>query len=341
MTSRWWVAVAFTLLPILPAHAAEDQKLFGAEATIPSTRVLRFTSAIDGEPFTLEVRKPFGPPPKDGYSVLYVLDGELYFSIAQFLSYALPGTSPVVVGIGHNALRNKDVIMRYAKSPLKDASKLGVDEAFAAFSNLRVRDFTLPPAPEHRAPIWLGSEGGNIDQFLKVIETEIKPRIAALVPVNAADQALYGHSLGGLAVIRALFTEPNAFRTFIASSPSLWWDGNAVLKGEAAFANQVRSGRTAPKILITAAAGEPDEPPPDRDYLKTLTPDKAAEIAPYAKMSHSWAGMKTGSRALADRLGKISGKTGYKVSYELIPDVDHGSEPRVALIHAMDFAFPR
>src|SRR6185312_1157231 len=153
MTGRWLVALAFALLPSLPARAAEDEKLFGAEATIPSTRVLRFTSAIDGEPFTLEVRKPFGPPPKEGYSVLYVLDGELYFSLAQFLSYALPGTSPVVVGIGHDALRNKDVMMRYAKSP-KDASQLGVDEAFAAFSNLRVKDFTPPVAPEHRAPIW-------------------------------------------------------------------------------------------------------------------------------------------------------------------------------------------
>src|SRR6185312_6527901 len=234
----------------------------------------------------------------------------------------------------------KDVMMRYAKSP-KDASQLGVDEAFAAFSNLRVKDFTPPVAPEHRAPIWLGSEGGNIDRFLKVIETEIKPKIAALVPVNAADQALYGHSLGGLAVIQALFTEPNAFRTFIASSPSLWWDGNVVLKDEAAFADQVRSGRTAPRIMISAAANEPDEPPPDNNYLKTLTPEKAAEIAPYAKMSHSWAGMKTGSRALADRLGKISGKAGYQVRYELIPDVDHGSEPRMGLIHAMDFAFPR
>ena len=76
---------------------------------------------------------------------------------------------------------------------------------------------------------------------------------SALVPVDATNQALYGHSLGGLAVVHALFTEPKAFRSFIASSPSLWWDGNAVLEDEAGFGAEVRAGKIAPRILITAA----------------------------------------------------------------------------------------
>ncbi len=335
---RILIALSLLLLPALPAQA-EGPHLFGAEATITNTRVLRFTSAINGTPFTLFIRKPSGPAPKGGYSVLYVLDGDLYFPMAQFLSYTIEGTSPVVVGIGHEALSDKKVIARYA--PPKNGAEIGETDAFRAFGHMRTLDFTPAIAPQHRAPAWLSVEGGgDVDAFLRIIETEIKPKVAALVPVNTADQAIYGHSLGGLAVTRALFTEPTAFRTFIASSPSLWWDGGAVLKDEAGFAAKVRAGKIAPRILITAAGDEADQPPPDDAFVKTLSPDRAAEIAPYLKMRSTWPGMKTGSRALADRLKSFPGKSGYEVRYELIPGVDHGSAPKIALMRAMDFAFP-
>ena len=337
---RLLIALSFLLLPALPAMA-DGPSLFGAEATITNTPVLRFTSAINGTPFTLYIRKPSGPAPKGGYSVLYVLDGDLYFPPAQFLSYTIAGTSPVVVGIGHEALSDKSVIARYGKPP-KDGGEIGEAEAFSAFGHMRTLDFTTALAPEHRAPAWLSTEsGGDVDAFLRIIETEIKPKVAALVPVNTADQAIYGHSLGGLAVIRALFTEPSAFRTFVASSPSLWWDGNAVLEDEAGFGAEVRAGKIAPRILITAAGDEADLPPPDDAFVNKLSAERAAEIQPYLKMRSSWAGMKTGSRALADRLKSLPGKAGYEVQYELIPGVDHGSAPKVALMRAMDFAFPQ
>lgn len=330
----------FLLLPALPAMA-DGPSMFGAEATITNTRVLRFTSSINGTPFTLFIRKPSGPTPKGGYSVLYVLDGDLYFPPAQFLSYTIEGTSPVVVGIGHEALSDKNVIARYGRMP-KHGGDIGETEAFNAFGHMRTLDFTTPIAPENRAPAWLSAEaGGDVDTFLRIIEKEIKPKVAALVPVNAADQAIYGHSLGGLAVTRALFTEPTAFRTFIASSPSLWWNGGAVLKDEAGFSAKVRAGTVAPRILITAAGDEADLPPPGDDFVKTLSPERAAEIQPFLKMRSTWPGMKTGSRALADRLKNLSGKSGYEVQYELIPGVNHGSAPKIALMRAMDFAFPQ
>jgi predicted alpha/beta superfamily hydrolase len=63
-------------------------------------------------------------------------------------------------------------------------------------------------------------------------------------------------SLGGLAVVRALFTEPTAYRSFIADSPSLWYDGGSVLDGEKQFAADVTSGRIAPRVLIAVGARE-------------------------------------------------------------------------------------
>ena len=47
---------------------------------------------------------------------------------------------------------------------------------------------------------------------------------------------LFGHSLGGLFVAYALLTRPDAFATYLAISPSLWWDGFTVLRHLPAFA---------------------------------------------------------------------------------------------------------
>jgi hypothetical protein len=81
------------------AQAADDGKLFPTAATIAQTRTLHFTSKLNGEPFTIHVgeqRGFAGEVPKGGFPVLYPLDGELYFPIAQFLSNSLPGVSPII-----------------------------------------------------------------------------------------------------------------------------------------------------------------------------------------------------------------------------------------------------
>jgi predicted alpha/beta superfamily hydrolase len=345
MIGRLCSIFALTLLLTATARAGDDGKLFPTAATIAQTRTIHFTSKLNGEPFTIHVweqRGFAGKVPKGGFSVLYLLDGELYFPFAQFLSNAMPGDSPIIVGIGHDALNDKAVIARYGKLPANH--NVGVDESIDAFSALRLLDFTTPVSPENRGPKWFGgggnNAGGNADTFLKVMETEIKPRVEAMVPINKNDQALYGHSLGGFTVLRALFTEPHAFRTFIASSPTIWWNKNEVLRGEAAFAANVRSGTIAPRVMITAAAEE-DEVTISPDYVKSLPPDKAAEITPYIKMIGGWGGMKAQAKALGERLEAIQGKGEYKAKYELIPAVNHGSEPRVSIWDGLNFAFPR
>ncbi len=133
----------------------------------------------------------------------------------------------------------------------------------------RFYDLTLPASDEILASdlddsvkIRARSVGG-LDAFLEVIETEIKPRVAAMVPIDSSSQSIFGHSLGGLAVLHALFTAPNAFRTFIAASPSIWWNRKAVLGGESKFADAVRAGTATPRVLITMGS---EEQTPDPKY---------------------------------------------------------------------------
>ena len=55
------------VLAALPAQAdgvkPGDGKIYPAEAAIPNSRVIRFTSAIDKEPYTIQVSIPLWPAP--------------------------------------------------------------------------------------------------------------------------------------------------------------------------------------------------------------------------------------------------------------------------------------
>jgi hypothetical protein len=328
------------MLIATPALAAGDGRIWPAEVSIPNTRQIKFTSTINGEPYALFVSIPFIPAPPGGYPVYYVLDGEAYFSTAATGSLLLAENGAVIVGIDHDAFNDRTVVEKYSGRKPGDTSPIGMDAVSDAHNRLRTHDLTLPVAPAHRAPDWIEPPlSGGLDDFLKIIEREIKPRIAALVPVDAANQALYGHSLGGLAVVHALFTEPTAFRSFIASSPSLWWDGNAVLKDEEKFAAAVTAGQAAPRILITAGGDEDELPIPPKAFIDSLPPAKQAEIAPYLKLRSSWSGMISGTRALAARLAALNGTEGYKVEYALMTGEDHPTAALVSVGRGLRFAF--
>jgi uncharacterized protein len=335
-----FVAIALSI----SSAQADSGKRLPTEAGIINSRVIQFTSAIDGEPYTLQVSIPLWAPPKGGYPVIYVLDGEFFFPTAAIESDELAHAGAVVVGIDHDAQNDKAVIAHFANHKPGQPVAINSDAGVNAWSLLRTYDFTWPSKPQHRGSPFVQSvndreDKGHVDAFLSVIEKEIKPKVAAIAPIDKSNQALFGHSLGGLAVIRALFTEPNAFRSFVAASPSLWYDGGAIFDGEKKFAAAVKSGAAAPRILITNGALEVDNTSPPRDYIATLQGSQRAEMVAYAKMRDGWPGMKTGARALVTRLKALSGKPGYTVNYMLIADEDHDPSAFVAIGRAITFAF--
>jgi uncharacterized protein len=139
--------------------------------------------------------------------------------------------------------------------------------------------------------------------------------------------------------LRALFTEPKAFRTFIAASPSIWWDADAVLKDERKFGDAVEAGRASPRVFVTVGADEPDSPNPPQSFIASLPPDKAEALATYVKMASQWSGMVSGARNLAGRIGKLRGGTGYTVRFVSFEGESHSSVPPASLSRGMHFAF--
>lgn len=191
-----------------------------------------------GRSYRIHVYIPAAEPPPAGYPVLYLLDGNAIFATAveavriQSRRPDKTGVSPsVVVGIGY---------------PTEEP--FGYDRFF---------DYTLL-VPEAEHPVhpqglqW--PEQGGADPFLSFIEAELKPEIESRCSIDRSRQAILGHSLGGLLVLHAMFTRPEAFSTYIAGSPSIHWNRRALLEEEQIFATRMEREPMPLRALL--AAGE-------------------------------------------------------------------------------------
>jgi uncharacterized protein len=334
------IVAGFVLLVF--AASATASPPWPSEVSIPLTQRVKFTSQINGKTYVLRIQVPsFAPPPQQGYPVIYVLDGDQYFGAATDINLSMPQHA-VVVGIGYDLINESSSVAKIIGR--KTDEPIGAAEIGRAGNIVRNDDLTLPIAPENRKPDWQELEKiGGMDAFLKVIEDEIKPRVAAVAPVDAANATLFGHSAGGTAVLRALFTEPKAFRTFVSASPAIWWNARAVLADEAAFAKLVEAHGVSPRILISVGSlEEPKDPraitPSQRAFLDSLPPDRRAQILAYKKKSDNWGGMVTNARNLGTRLSRLKGDKDYRARFVLFDGEGHEPAGFTALSRGMHFA---
>jgi len=302
-----------------------------SEVVVPYSRRVDFTSSVNGQSYTLYIALPTALPPKEGYAVIYVLDGVAYFGSAT--EAARGSNLPiVVVGILY-PFDDPDFIAKTLKHPKRASGEVSLLDVEPAIQITRTLDLT-PPTPDafmkaRKIPGFSDMKAGGADALLKVIETEIKPRVHALLKVDPGNEALYGHSLGGLAVLRALFTEPEAFRTFIAASPSIWWNNKSVLEGEAGFAEKVVSGAVAPRVLITVGGLEQTPAP--------VPPGVGIKQEEADAMTRS-ARMVDNAVELGARLAALKGAPGYEVKTVVFADETHGSVEQAAVSRGVNFA---
>ena len=193
-----------------------------------------------GRIFEISMARPSGAPPEHGYPVMYVLDPSTAFAtLVDTVRNQEQMFGPVVV--------------------------VGVGYASDAEGENRSYDLTPPTDPKDLPagpPAGWGATGGN-DAFLSFIIDELKPAMAKAVAVDPSRQALFGHSLGGLFVLHALFSRSDAFDTFIAGSPSIWWGKKSIVREVAAFKASQEKTRAPKRLLITVgeleAFGSPEE----------------------------------------------------------------------------------
>lgn len=146
------------------------------------------------------------------YPVLYLLDG----GVAEDFHH-ITGLAQVGAMNGHLA----DVIV---------VGIAGVD---------RRRDLTSPssdPRDRKDAPTH-----GGAARFRSFLADELRPHIAATYRTDGR-AALMGESLAGLFVVETFLRQPALFDSYVAVSPSLWWDFGGLAKAAPALLASHPSG---------------------------------------------------------------------------------------------------
>lgn len=212
MAAGNWVSGLAVLLVLvgMPAAAAEPGPPPGVAANLRARTLTEFTlTSTAGRSYLIHVSAPDGPPPTGGFPVIYVLDGHAWFGPAVEVARMRENSKldpAIVVGVGYPSRRFFDFGRSYDFTPMEAA-----DERFDA------------------------SEIGGADRFLDFLTGTLQPRIARDFQVDPGRETLFGHSLGGLFTLYALFTRPDAFDTWLAASPSMAFADRWILKAAERF----------------------------------------------------------------------------------------------------------
>lgn len=114
----------------------------------------------------------------------------------------------------------------------------------------RRRDLVGPSeVPEDLA---IAPHAGGANRFRRFIREELKPRIAARYRVTS-ESAVIGESFAGLFVLETMLLDPELFDTYIAISPSTWWNHAALVRGAE---TKLAAWSTQQKTLYLANAEE-------------------------------------------------------------------------------------
>jgi predicted alpha/beta superfamily hydrolase len=179
--------------------------------TLELGAVARLRSEVLGEERRLNVFLPPGyAESKDRYPVIYLLDGsahEDYFHATSLIDFfATYGVMPPTIVVG---IANVD----------------------------RKRDFT-PPSDDPRDRKDVPTHGGA-DRFIAFLEKDLIPWVDARYRTTER-RMVVGQSLAGLLATKILLEKPALFTDYLVVSPSLWWNGQELLKRAEKLAGEHR-----------------------------------------------------------------------------------------------------
>jgi predicted alpha/beta superfamily hydrolase len=138
----------------------------------------------------------------------------------------------------------------------------------------RRRDLTGPTRVESDRKI--APKVGGSAEFREFIRTELIPEVERRYRTTE-ERAIIGESLAGLFIVETFFLEPTLFDTYVAFDPSLWWNGQELVKRAA---ERLRNGAGKGKTLYLASSSE--------KVLARLTAELAAVLEKNAPAELKW-----------------------------------------------------
>jgi predicted alpha/beta superfamily hydrolase len=200
--------------------------------TLPGCRKLLLRSKETGAVYEIFVFVPDAAPPPSGFPAICVLDANAEFvTVAETIRRVslrpqATGIGPsIVVGIGYPQTDDYNMDRRHF-------------------------DFTRGPAAGDGFSERTPQECGGQAAFIRFLRNELQPHAASYLPIDPAQHALFGHSLGGYFVFDLLAQHPEMFSAYMAFSPSIWWDWPGLSQSLARLT--VRPGR---QIRVYSAVG--------------------------------------------------------------------------------------
>lgn len=102
-------------------------------------------------------------------------------------------------------------------------------------------------------------ETGRAADYLAFLERQVLPLLADRYRIG--ERTLLGHSFSGLFGLRTMLLRPELFDRYLLASPSIWWDGRAILDVE----EQVAAERDdlAAAVFLSAGSRETRGMPED------------------------------------------------------------------------------
>lgn len=98
------------------------------------------------------------------------------------------------------------------------------------------RRYDLSPPTQVESDATIAPRVGGAPSFRRFLAEELKPHIGKTYRITEAS-GIVGESLAGLFILDSFFAQPDLFDTWIALSPSLWWnDAHLVKQAEAVLA---------------------------------------------------------------------------------------------------------
>ncbi len=186
----------------------------------------RINSKNTGHSYTLYIYLPSNySNTNDSYPTLYLLDGDSVHEDSSYIISKLIDSNtipPIIV-----------VAVGYGDGP-----------------NRRMTDYTPTVDPD--------GDGGGASKFFKFLTEELIPHIDSeyRTKTDPAFRCIAGHSLGGIAVLYALFFYYDTFANFIATSPSLWWDNEIFFSYESDFSQKAESINSTLRLFTSVGALE-------------------------------------------------------------------------------------
>lgn len=151
----------------------------------------------------------------------------------------------------------------------------------------RRRDMTGPTEAESDRAI--APRVGGSAAFRAFLAQELMPQVRRRYRCGGGD-ALVGESLAGLFVMETFFLQPELFDTYVALSPSLWWNGKA-LATSAAQRLKEWPAQGPKKVLYFATASDDDLDEAARKLAEVFRANAPARLdwrfQPWSGLQHS------------------------------------------------------